>query len=142
MNQDTIHIEITYNAPVDEIWSVLTDKERVKEWFFDVSSLDTVVGAVFEFSKPGFKRDFLHRCCVMEAEEGRLFRYSWAYPGLMEGESTVTWELIPRSNVTSLRLTHEGISVHQQGGASFTAKRFESGWGNILGKSLANYLER
>lgn len=142
MRQDTIHVEITYNVPAHKVWAALTDKERIREWFFDVSNFEVKPDVEFEFSKPGFKREFLHRCRILDVKEKEILQYTWAYPGLMDGESVVTWELIPRGNVTSLRLTHEGLSVHQSGGESFTMGRFESGWGDILGKSLASYLER
>lgn len=142
MRQDTIHIEITYHAPTSEVWAALTNKERIREWFFDVSDFEVKPGIEFEFKKPGFKREFLHRCRILDAKDNEKLQYTWAYPGLMDGESVVTWELIPRGNATSLRLTHEDLSLHKEGGESFTLKRFESGWGDILGKSLASYLER
>ncbi len=31
-------IERTYNAPVSKVWSAITDKDQMKQWYFDIPS--------------------------------------------------------------------------------------------------------
>lgn len=142
MALDTIHIEITYDAPVNKVWEALTLQESVKEWYFDIPDFNVRKGAVFEFDKSGFNDVFLHRLQILDVVDKSLLRYSWSYPHHSKGTSMVTWELIPRGNITSLRLTHEGLHHHQDGGERFSIDRFDASWQELLGKSLSNYLER
>lgn len=142
MSRDVIHIEITYDAPISKVWEALTDKDSIKEWYFNIPDFSVEKGAEFDFYKAGFKREFLHRCKILEVSEKNRLQYSWAYPNHSEGTSVVTWELIPRGTVTCVRLTHEGLRNHHDAGEKFSPEKFDEGWNNILGKSLSNYLEK
>ncbi len=142
MHLDTIHIEVTYNVPVERVWQALTSPEQIREWCFDVPEFSTSEGSEFEFRKLGRKRMFLHRCKVLESSDHTLLRYTWSYPELMPGESIVTWELIPRGSATSVRLTHQDLLNHKEGGEPFNIARFDAGWNDVLKQSLANYLEK
>ena len=33
-----IVIERTYNAPVEKVWKAITDKEEMKQWYFDLDA--------------------------------------------------------------------------------------------------------
>ena len=39
--------EVVINAPASKVWRALTDKEQMKQWYFDVSSFELEAG--FEF---------------------------------------------------------------------------------------------
>ncbi|MFD2599098.1 SRPBCC domain-containing protein [Sphingobacterium corticis] len=142
MHLDTIHIEVTYNVPAEKVWEALTLPDQIREWCFDVPTFSTEEGDEFEFSRVGRKRMFLHRCKILESVDKSLLKYTWNYPELMTGESVVTWELIPRGSATSVRLTHEHLLNHKEGGESFGVDNFEAGWGDVLKRSLTNYLEK
>lgn len=142
MHLDTIHLEFTYNAPVERVWQALTEPDQIREWCYDVPAFAAQEGAEFEFRKLGRKRMFLHRCKILEAKDKVRLQYTWTYPDLNIGESLVTWELIPRGSVTSVRLVHEHLLNHKEGGDSFSIDSFDAGWNDVLKRSLANYLEK
>ncbi len=142
MHLDTIHLEVTYNAPVERVWQALTEPDQIREWCFDVPNFLAEQGTEFEFNKLGHKNMYLHRCKILDAKDKKRLQYTWSYPDLQIGESVVTWELIPRGAVTSVRLVHEHLLNHKDGGEAFTIDSFDSGWNNILKRSLADYLEK
>jgi uncharacterized protein YndB with AHSA1/START domain len=47
MENDPFVIERTYNAPIAKVWKALTDKNDMKQWYFDLSEFKPEVG--FEF---------------------------------------------------------------------------------------------
>ena len=36
MNSEPFVIERSFNAPVEKIWKAITDKQQMKQWYFDV----------------------------------------------------------------------------------------------------------
>lgn len=142
MKSDAIHVEITYAVPVEKVWKAITERAEIVAWYKEISDFKPLVGEEFDFFTVGASGSSAQHCKIVDIEENRLLRYTWSYPDRQIGESVVTWELIPRGNVTSVKLTHSGLSNHQRGGQGFSMQLFESGWHDILGKSLANYLER
>src|SRR3569833_89809 len=70
----------TLNAPVQKVWEALTDKHKMKDWYFYLSDFKPEVG--FEFSFPGKGnegQDYIHLCKVTKVEPGNLLQYSWSY---------------------------------------------------------------
>jgi len=49
-------------------------------------------------------------------------------------------ELFPESNMTRLRLTHEGLETFPKT-AAYARKNFEAGWSAIIGTELKNFVE-
>jgi len=43
-------IERTYNAPVDMVWQAITDKNKMKQWYFDLAEFKKEVGFELSFS--------------------------------------------------------------------------------------------
>ena len=50
-------LERTFDAPVALVWKALTDKEDIKQWYFDLRAFAPVVGFEFQFDveHEGFK---------------------------------------------------------------------------------------
>ncbi|MEO8514789.1 MAG: SRPBCC domain-containing protein [Ignavibacteria bacterium] len=131
--------EVIINAPAAEVWQAITQKDKMKEWYFDLAEFKPEVG--FEFQFEGGKEDkcYLHKCVVTEVIEGQKLVYSWRYDGY-EGKSFVSWELFDEGGKTRLVLTHSGLETFPAN-PDFARKNFEGGWNEIIGKSLINYLE-
>ena len=34
-------VERTFNAPVDKVWKAITDKNQIREWFFDIKEFNS-----------------------------------------------------------------------------------------------------
>ena len=93
-------IERTYHAPVHVVWEAITNKDKMKQWYFDLSEFKPEVGFEFQFAGQGSKGEYyLHLCKVTDVIFERKLSYSWQYKDY-EGISFVTFELFPEGNKT------------------------------------------
>ncbi|HYE53261.1 MAG TPA: SRPBCC domain-containing protein [Chitinophagaceae bacterium] len=140
MKQDPFVIERTFNAPVDRVWKAITDKDQMKQWYFDIPSFKAEVGNEFRFEGGNEDRIYVHLCKVTEVVKGKKLTYSWRYEG-HEGISFVSFELFPEGDKTRLKLTHEGLETFPKL-PDFAKENFVAGWTEIIGTLLKNYLEK
>jgi len=141
MNNQPIVVEKTYDAPVAQVWTAITDKDEMKEWYFDLEDFNATPGFTFSFTGgPSPGKQYLHLCEVIEAIPQKKLSYSWRYDGY-PGNSLVSFELTSQGNKTLLRLTHEGLESFPADEKDFAKSNFEEGWDSIINKSLAEYLE-
>src|SRR5579864_2160691 len=84
-------IERTFDAPVSKVWKALTDKDEMKQWYFDLPDFKPEVGFEFQFTGGKDGRSYLHLCKITKVEVGKKLTYSWRYEGY-EGNSFVTFE--------------------------------------------------
>ncbi|MBC7850206.1 MAG: SRPBCC domain-containing protein [Chitinophagaceae bacterium] len=134
-------IERVYNASPEAVWSAITDKNKMKEWYFDLAEFKAEPGFEFEFTAGDDKKKYLHRCKVIEVIPIRKLSYTWSYE-IVPGESLVSFELFPEEDRTRLRLTHSGLETFKTDNTDFKPESFEKGWSHIIGKSLKEYVER
>lgn len=133
-------IERVYNAPIEKVWSAITNVNEMKKWYFDVPMFKPEVGNLFSFSGgPDEGKQYLHLCEVKEIVEGQKISYTWRYDGY-EGNSLVTFELFKEGTKTRLKLTHDGLDTFPATNPDLARKNFEMGWTEIIGNSLSNYL--
>ena len=106
MNNTPIIIERTFNAPVDKVWAAITDKTKMKEWYFDLSEFKAEPGFEFQFYGEGKEGEkYLHLCTVQEAIVNKKLSYTWRYDGY-EGNSLVSFELFSEGDKTKLNPPH------------------------------------
>lgn len=142
MKKEPIVVECTYPVPAEQVWQALTDKQKMKEWYFDLDAFKPEVG--FEFQFYGGKDDvrYLHLCKVTAAEVDKKLAYSWRYAN-HDGKSLVTFELFPEDNKTRLKLTHEGVETFPASeDSAFAKESFMEGWKYIICTSLKKFLEK
>jgi uncharacterized protein YndB with AHSA1/START domain len=141
-------VERTLNAPVARVWEALTDVDQMREWFLPCWREDQFSGPQFK-PEVGFEFEFVvekegthyhHLCKVVEVVPQKKIAYTWRYKG-EPGDSLVTIELFPESNMTRLRLTHEGLETFPKTPA-YARKNFEQGWTAIIGTELKQFVER
>lgn len=141
MNTQPFTIERTYNAPAEQVWSALTDKEEMKQWYFDVPAFKAKVGCEFQFTGKGSKGElYLHLCKVTEVVPGKKIAYTWRYEGY-PGVSEVTFELFAEGNKTTLKLTHSGLETFVSTNPDFARESFAAGWNHFVNNALLKYLE-
>jgi len=133
-------IERTYNAPAERVWQAITDKNKMKEWYFDLKEFKPEVGFEFEFEGGPPEKTYLHLCRVTEVIPGKKLTHSWRYDGY-EGDSFVTWELFNEGDQTRVKLTHAGLETFPPI-ADFARENFQMGWTEIVGKMLKEYVEK
>ena len=141
MNTQPFLIERVYDAPVDAVWQALIDKDKMKEWYFDIASFKPEVGFEFQFTATNEGRVYVHLCKITEVIPGKKLAYSWSYKDY-PGYSVVSFELFAEGEKTRLKLTHTGLETFPQDSKDFARESFSTGWTYIVNKSLENYLEK
>ena len=140
MANEPFVIERTFNAPVEKVWKAITDKDEMKQWYFDLADFKPEVGFEFQFEGGPDHKKYLHLCKVTEVLPQKKLTYSWRYDGY-EGNSFVTFELFSEGEKTRLKLTHAGLETFPAN-PDFAKENFVAGWNHIIGKSLPEYLEK
>lgn len=141
MKNEPFVIERTYQAPVEKVWKAITDKDQMKEWYFDLAAFKPEVGFEFQFEAGEPGKQYLHVCKITEVVAGRKITYSWRYDGY-EGTSFVTFELFPEGDKTRLKLTHAGLETFPASNPDFAKKNFAAGWTDIIGTALKGFVEK
>jgi uncharacterized protein YndB with AHSA1/START domain len=141
MSNEPFVIERTYNAPVSKVWKAITDKDEMKQWYFDLSEFKPEVGFEFQFYGQGSKGEkYLHLCRITEVSFEKKLCYSWRYDQY-EGNSFVTFELFDEGAKTRLKLTHAGIETFPKNSQDFAKESFMAGWTELIGTSLKKFVE-
>jgi len=140
MKNEPFVIERTYNVPAEKVWQAITDKNKMKQWYFDLKEFKPEVGFEFTFIGGSEEKQYVHLCKITEVIPGKKLTHTWQYDGY-PGESFVTFELFDEGDKTKLRLTHAGLETFPQE-KDFAKESFSQGWTYIIGKSLAEYLEK
>ena len=99
-------------APPDEVWTTLTEPERIVEWFTEASPL----GAVGEPYRLDFGDGSIVEGVVTALEPGRSFSHSWAWADELPAEDAsasrateVTWLVeAAEGGGSRVTLTHGG----------------------------------
>jgi uncharacterized protein YndB with AHSA1/START domain len=140
MPGDRIEREIDIDAPIDVVWSVITEPEHIARWFTDTAELDVRPGGEgrFGWHVEATDRDHVANLRVERLEPPRFFSFRWNHPDGSEPDETnaplVEFSLEPRGDATRLRLVESGI---QKLARSDEAKRtyfddHTSGWSQIV----------
>ena len=141
MKAEQFVIERTYNAPVDKVWQAITDKNKMKEWYFTLDEFKPEVGFEFRFTGGSEEQQYLHICRITEVIPQKKLAHTWRYDGY-PGESFLTFELFDEGDdKTRLKLTHTGLETFPAL-KDFARESFTQGWNHIIGKSLPEYLEK
>ncbi|HRE50380.1 MAG TPA: SRPBCC family protein [Flavitalea sp.] len=142
MDNKTLIIERVFEAPIETVWEALTNKDLMKQWYFDVSDFKPEVGFEFEFYGGTEDKKYLHKCRVVEAAPITRISYTWSYDGYT-GQSLVTFQLFSEEkNRTRLKLTHSGLDTFPKDNPDLGQDNFNEGWNSILGQSLRNFVEK
>ena len=142
MNNSPLILERIFNAPVETAWKALTDKEQMKQWYFDLPEFKPEVGCEFRFTGgPEEDRQYLHVCKVTEVMPRKKLSYSWRYDGY-EGISYLTFELFAEGSKTRLKLTHAGLESFPASNKDFARENFTEGWTYFMDKALKEFLEK
>lgn len=140
MDQPPFTIERIYDASVSKVWKAITDKNEMKQWYFDLQEFKAETGFEFRFFGGTPEKQYLHLCKVVEVIPEKKLAHTWRYDGY-EGHSLVSFELFPEGNKTRLRLTHSGLETFPKL-ADFKRENFEAGWTEIIGKQLKDFVEK
>ncbi len=141
MKKQSFSIERIFEAKRKDVWRALTEKELMKQWYFDLPNFKVEVGCIFEFTageEGGVQ--YLHHCEIIEVIPEQKLTHTWCYVGY-EGESFLTFELFDEGDKTRLKVTHSGLDTFQADVKDFAFHNFEAGWNHIINISLKDFLE-
>ncbi|MFZ1978023.1 MAG: SRPBCC domain-containing protein [Bacteroidota bacterium] len=141
MKNESFVIERTYNAPILKVWKAITDRNNIKQWYFDIAEFKPEKDFEFRFSGGTENRKYMHLCKVTEIIIGRKLTYRWRYDGY-EGDSVVTYELFEEAEKTRLKLIYIGLESFPTDNPDFAKERFAEGWTYIIGTSLERFSEK
>jgi uncharacterized protein YndB with AHSA1/START domain len=140
---DAIVQQITIQAPATRVFQALVDPQQRMEWWgsegrFQVSEFDSDLRPGGRWAMRGLgmgAKPFVVAGQYTEIEPPRLLAFTWL-PDWYEGatETLVRWELSESDGVTTVRLTHSGLTTE-------AARTSHRGWPQILGW-LQAYAER
>jgi len=141
MKNEPFEIERTLNAPVERVWKAITDKDQMKQWYFNLAEFKPEIGFEFTFEGGAEDKTYVHLCKILAVEPNKKLQHTWTYDGY-EGYSVVTWELTPEGNSTHVKLSHEGIDSFPAYDPNFAKESFTKGWTYIVGTSLKEFVEK
>jgi len=141
IKESPIILNFTYKQTLSEVWSALTNKEKMLGWYFDnIPEFKPEVGFETSFVVINDKRSFTHQWKVVEVEPLRKIKYNWKYKEY-EGDSNVIFELAKKDQWVTLKLTMEILNDFPSHLAEFKVESGIQGWTYFLDNQLRNYLE-
>jgi uncharacterized protein YndB with AHSA1/START domain len=135
MNDTTTTISKTvfFNASRATVWSFLTDKDKLAQWFHPAEA-DLTEGedyALVRKTDDGLSvRQIWGRVLKMEAPSKLV--YTFVIDPFNGAETTVTWVLEEAAGGTRLSLTHEGVAEATGNAAMQLLMALDHGWDEHL----------
>jgi len=148
---NSIEREVLIDAPMDTVWTIVTEPKHIAGWFSDSAEVDLRPGGELvlrwdQLPPSGTAREA--RCTVERVERPQMFSFRWVSPepdrdpSAREGYVTlVEFLLRAEGGGTSLRVVESGFASldgTEEQNAELAA-RHAGGWGGFL-RHLAEYV--
>ena len=138
---DNVVIKQRVNAPIDKVWSALTDNAQMKNWYFDIADFNTDLHAEFSFYESGGENKYQHHGQILEVIPQEKLKYTWSYPEFSKDKTIVKWNLQDEGDKTLVILTHKGLENFEHLGEEFSKDSFDKAWTKIVSINLKNFIE-
>ncbi|SNR29967.1 SRPBCC domain-containing protein [Flavobacterium sp. ov086] len=108
---------ISINAPISEVWNVLTNPDEIKEWLFGTIVISNWrVGEPILFTGSWQGTDYEDKGVILKFEAEKVFEYNYwsgfsGLPDSPENYSVILFELTANENKTILTLTHSNFAT-------------------------------
>ena len=143
MESQSVVIEHLYNAPIERIWSALTDIRKMRRWYFPTLA-DFKPEVDFEtiFNVENDGKIYPHIWKITEVIPGRKISYEWKFGGF-PGNSLLSYELFAETaGNTKIILIHQMLETFQADiYPEFSQANFLEGWTYFIGKELKEFVE-
>ncbi len=135
MTTTTISKTIFVNAARETVWSFLTDKDKLGEWYHPAEAdlAENADYVLFARNDDGTKKRQVWGRVVEMDQPSRLVTTFIIEP-FNGAETIVTWALENAAGGTRLSLTHEGIAEAADKSAIQFLTALDAGWDNHLGR--------
>lgn len=82
MNSKNLVVERVFDVDMHTVWRAITEKELMKQWYFDLEDFRAEVGFRFEFWADDDKgKRWKHLCEITDVNPETKLVYSWKYDG-------------------------------------------------------------
>lgn len=139
---DSIEQEIIINAPIQNVWQVVTRPEHMSKWFSDTATYEPRVGSKGKltwkdlgvYGRNGAPLE------IVTVDEPHEFAFLWVSPDKetaeIDGQTLVTFRLTEVDGGTQLRVTESGFSrlALKDAVRAEHMDKHTSGWQYFLGK--------
>ncbi|HKA26698.1 MAG TPA: SRPBCC domain-containing protein [Gaiellaceae bacterium] len=150
MATDRIEREIEIDAPVDVVWTVITEPEHINGWFTDTAEIEVREGAKgrLGWTEKARHRETFVNLKIERVEPPSLLAFRWNYPDDAEPSPSnaplVEFTLEPRGDGTHLRIVESGLeSVDRSDEAKESYfDEHSSGWSVIVERLRAYAAEQ
>jgi len=133
-------VEYILNEKVEVVWSLITEINHMRGWFFDnIPAFEPVVGFETRFTVNAGERLFPHIWKITDVEINKKITYNWKYDGY-PGDSFVHFELSPENDRTLIKLTTEVIEDFPDDIPEFRIESCIGGWNYFIKDSLQKYM--
>ncbi len=135
MSETTITKTIFLKADTDTVWTFLTDKDRLAEWFHPAEA-DLRQGSDYALMGRAEDGSAVKKCwgSVVESKRPEKLVYTFTIEPLGGAMTTVTWLLEEAFGGTRLTLRHEGIGEAAGDAALPLLTALDTGWDAHLGR--------
>jgi uncharacterized protein YndB with AHSA1/START domain len=138
MSSDSIEREVRIEAPVETVWSIVTEPENIARWFAEYAEVDLRPGGDLLFR---FESGVDGKGTVDKVEPPSLFSFRWISPEperdmeAAQGHyTTVEFRLAAAGEGTLLQVVESGFAELEGTEAenAALAERHTGGWGMFL----------
>lgn len=142
MVPDNIEREVLINAPIETVWSIVTEPRHIGSWFSDSAEVDLRPGGDLVLTWDALGSTV---ATVEKVDPPHAFAFSWVSPEPdreAEGRGSTVVEFLLRSkdDGTLLRVVESGfaeLAGSEERNAELAA-RHAGGWGGFLDKLVAH----
>jgi uncharacterized protein YndB with AHSA1/START domain len=152
MTTDRIEREIRIDAPIEVVWSVVTEPDQITQWFSDSAEFELEPGVDGALTFRGTRKgqvdpqpDAVVNLRVERVEPPRYFSFRWDYPSGADPDAQgplVEFTLTKDGDATRLKLVESGLRLPDRTGDEndrYVADH-NRGWDHHLGL-LRRYAE-
>lgn len=129
MSNTTISKTYVFAASRETVWSFLTEKDKLAQWFHPATA-DLTEGEAYALVEKQKDGSEVKQCwgTVLEMDKPSTLVYSFTLGPLNGAMTTVTWTLEEIQNGTRLTLKHEGIEEAAGEAAIGLLLALDKGW--------------
>nr|WP_321355134.1 SRPBCC domain-containing protein [uncultured Draconibacterium sp.] len=138
---DTIIVEQLVDSQITNVWQVLTELPKMKQWYFNnIDHFQPQIGSDSQFIVRSGNRTFTHLWKVIEVSAPTKICYTWKYLEF-PGDSVVCFNLTECGGQTKLTLTQSVLEDFPDDINEFKNESCRAGWNYFLGDRLSAFLK-
>jgi len=137
-----IIVEQHFESTRENVWSAITDLNRITQWFFDnIAEFKPVEGFETQFGVQSEGRTFTHLWKLITVIPTEKIVYSWRYQEY-EGDATLAFELAEEQGGIKLSVICDTLEDFPDNVPEFKRESCIQGWNYFIKDRLLNCLSQ